>query len=76
MVEAFLGKTTASGAFAERRKEQNFTWFRAMIEEHLKSSFFEHPEIAKQLPGIEKSVIDGEIPVTRAVERLMRVYKA
>jgi LAO/AO transport system kinase len=76
VVEAFIENTVASGAFDERRKEQNFTWFRSMIEEHLKSSFFEHPEIAKHLPDIEKSVIDGEMPVTQAVEYLMRVHKA
>ncbi|MCP4195615.1 MAG: methylmalonyl Co-A mutase-associated GTPase MeaB [Proteobacteria bacterium] len=76
VVEAFIENTTASGAFAERRKEQNFTWFRTLIEEHLKSNFFEHSDIAKQLPEIERSVIDGEMPVTQAVDLLMRAYKA
>jgi LAO/AO transport system kinase len=75
VVGAFIENTTASGAFAERRKEQNFTWFRTLIEEHLKSNFFEHSDIAKQLPDIERAVIDGEMPVTQAVDYLMRAYK-
>ncbi len=75
VIEGFRSQTEASGVFEKRRKSQTLSWVHMMIEDYLKSLFFNHPEVAAALPQIEKSVVNGELPTVAAVESLLKLFK-
>jgi LAO/AO transport system kinase len=47
-----------------------------MIEDHLRSRFFSHPVVQQRLPAIEKEVVEGTLPVTTAVQDLIRAFES
>ena len=71
MIEDFRKSTSESGIFADRRKHQVRDWLHAMIDDQLRSRFHHHPGVNDILPGIEKAVMDGEIPATTAARMLL-----
>jgi LAO/AO transport system kinase len=75
-IERFRDETTASGVFAARRREQARDWVYTMIEDHLRSRFFSHPVVQQRLPAIEKEVVEGTLPVTTAVQSLIRAFES
>lgn len=75
LIERFREITSASGVFAERRRTQAREWVSSLIEEYLRTRFYAHPAVRAQLPVIEAAVVDGALPVTAAVQQLMRLYE-
>lgn len=71
VIENFRRNTTESGVFADRRKHQVRDWLHAMIDEQLRSRFHHHPGVNDILPGIEKAVMDGDLPATTAARLLL-----
>ncbi|URC12783.1 methylmalonyl Co-A mutase-associated GTPase MeaB [Flavobacterium sp. B183] len=67
--------TSSTGFFQERRKEQNQFWMMEAIDEHLKSNFYNHPEIIGQLIQIKKAVQNDEISPFAAAQFLLDKYK-
>ena len=67
--------TSSTGFFQERRKEQNQFWMMETIDEHLKSNFYNHPEIIGQLIQIKKAVQNDEISPFAAAQFLLDTYK-
>ncbi|OHT45203.1 methylmalonyl Co-A mutase-associated GTPase MeaB [Flavobacterium tructae] len=67
--------TSSTGFFQERRKEQNQFWMMETIDEHLKSNFYNHPEIIGQLIQIKKAVQNDEISPFAAAQFLLDKYK-
>jgi LAO/AO transport system kinase len=61
----------ASGALAERRREQQLRWLWTMIEERLGAAFRAHPRVATRLAAIESDVRDGRVPPTQAARQLL-----
>lgn len=76
VIEAFHQQTTDSGVFQSRRKSQTRDWLYAMMEEHVRSLFFAHPNVAQQLPELEQAVIEGALPVTSAARQLLAVFES
>lgn len=74
IITSFMENTSESGAFAERRKLQAQEWMFSQITERLEQSFYQHSEVKKLLPIYKKSVIEGNITVTNAVNDLFRSY--
>jgi LAO/AO transport system kinase len=72
IIEKFNETTRESGAFADRRKQQSIEWMHAMIEEELRNRFLRSERIQALLPGIEAQVADNTLPVTSAVNQIMR----
>jgi LAO/AO transport system kinase len=70
----FREHTTASGAFAARRRQQAREWLRALIDEQLRAAFYDRPAVRAALPGIEAAVMDGEMPATAAARRLLALF--
>lgn len=50
MITDFEQQTKENGYFQQHRNEQNKFWLIQTINEHLKSSFYQHPTIKKELP--------------------------
>jgi LAO/AO transport system kinase len=75
VIEAFRRTTVASGVFAARRQAQILDWVQAMIEEHLKARFFNHPGVMSIRPQIEQAVLVGTMPATVAVQMLLEKFE-
>lgn len=74
-MRGFQENTKASGMFLKRRESQVRDWIYAMIKDQLEQKFFNHPEVKKVMPVIEREIIDGKQPVTQAVKYLFDQYE-
>ncbi|OXB24704.1 ATPase/protein kinase [Flavobacterium tructae] len=74
-ISDYTETTSSTGFFQERRKEQNQFWMMETIDEHLKSNFYNHPEIIGQLIQIKKAVQNDEISPFAAAQFLLDKYK-
>lgn len=75
VVEAFRETTTKSGVFAARRQAQILDWVQSMIEEHLKTLFFNHAGVKSIRPQIEQAVLAGTMPATVAAQVLLEKFE-
>ncbi|MFJ7933798.1 methylmalonyl Co-A mutase-associated GTPase MeaB [Sporosarcina sp. NPDC096371] len=53
-----------------RRQSQTKDWFRSMINDRLIDTFFAEPGKKEQVAKLEKSLLEGNLTVTGAVDRL------
>jgi len=60
--------------FLEKRKEQNQFWMMETIDEQLKISFYNHPEIIQLLDSTKKAVQNDEISPFAAAQILLDSY--
>jgi len=74
MVEEFAGLTQSSGVFAERRRRQAEEWVFALIEEHLKNTFYRDSRIKAEIPDLRRRIDNGEILPTAAAEQLLDLF--
>jgi LAO/AO transport system kinase len=74
VITKFKEHTKSTGAFEGRRKNQALEWAYSLIEEQIKKSFYNNPDIIKSLPKIQKDILSGKILPTAAAEELLRVY--
>lgn len=75
VVEKFCQQTRESGVFVQRRKNQTLDWVYSMVEEHLRSRFFNHPGVKAERPQIEQAVIEGTLPATVAAQELLSTFE-
>jgi hypothetical protein len=47
----------------------------AIVEEHLHALFFNHPEIQKFLPLVQRAVLDGKMPPTVGAQTLLQKFE-
>ena len=73
-ISDYLALTTSNTYFKEKRKEQNQYWMMETINEQLKSNFYNHPEIIKQLEENKKAVQNDEISPFAAAQILLKKY--
>ncbi len=74
-IEDFRDKTRASGVFDARRQAQTLDWVYTMVEEHLRSSFFNHTGVGSIRVEVERAVVEGHLPPTVAANELIRKYE-
>ena len=60
--------------FEQKRQEQNQYWMMETINEQLKSNFYNHPEIIKELEASKKAVQNDEISPFAAAMNLLKKY--
>ncbi|MEN6413531.1 MAG: methylmalonyl Co-A mutase-associated GTPase MeaB [Veillonellales bacterium] len=70
----FMSRTRQSGVFAARRRRQTLQWVYGMVEEHLRSLFYQNPAILANKRDIERQVNAGEISATMAVQQFIRLF--
>jgi LAO/AO transport system kinase len=75
-IEEFRRKTNESGVLQTRRRNQTLEWVYAMIEEHLRTSFFKHAGVESIRADIERAVVKGHIPPTVAAKELIQKFEA
>lgn len=74
VIEEFCRVTKESGMFESRRQSQVRDWLHVMVQEELKARFYHHPNVLYILPTIEKTVIEGKMPVTTAAKELLKWF--
>ncbi|WP_027395483.1 methylmalonyl Co-A mutase-associated GTPase MeaB [Aquimarina latercula] len=75
LILRYLDISTKNGYFEQNRIRQNKFWLLQTIEEELKSSFYNHPEIKKSLPDQIKAVQQHKITPFAAATSLLNQHK-
>ena len=75
-IQRFRSQTVESGIFDSRRKSQTLEWIYEMVDEHMRTLFFNHPGVAGAIPETERSVFNGSLPPTAAATRLINIFES
>jgi LAO/AO transport system kinase len=75
VVEKFRAQTLESGVLEKRRRTQTLDWVYSMVQEHLRSSFFQHAGVERIRAEVEHDVLWGRMPPTVAVQQLIREFE-
>ena len=73
-VEQYLQHIELNGYFMANRNRQNKYWMYETINETLKSSFYNNPEIESKLADIEQRVLDAKLSSFIAAKELLDIY--
>lgn len=73
-LEQYIDLTRQNGYFDRRRRDQARYWLHETIQQKLRQLFFEHPEVKRQLPGIEKAILEGRMSSFQGAERLLQLF--
>ena len=73
-VEEFLDHTERNGYFQHNRNRQNKYWMYESINEALRNSFYQDPEIEKRIADYEKRVLDARLSSFVAAKELLDIY--
>ncbi|MCB0752491.1 MAG: methylmalonyl Co-A mutase-associated GTPase MeaB, partial [Ignavibacteriae bacterium] len=74
MISEFIKLSKTNNSFIEERKKQSLQWMHSLIEESLKNSFFNNPDVKKDLKEIEKQIISEKILPTVAADILLKRF--
>jgi LAO/AO transport system kinase len=75
IIEEFHRLTRESGVLDNRRQSQTLDWVYAMVEEHLRTRFFNDLNVNQIRPHIEQNIINGTMSATHAVHELLKAFK-
>lgn len=75
VIQKFKEITVSANVFESRRQSQTRDWIYSMIKDYLEASFFNQPNIKKQLPITEEKVMSGMQTVSSAVKELIQLYE-
>lgn len=67
----FRARQESSGAFLQRRRQQDQSWMWELIDTGLREKFRRHPAVCEQLPALAKEVVDGKIAASVAARQLL-----
>ena len=73
-VEQYLQHIEQNGYFMANRNRQNKYWMYETINETLKSSFYQNPEIEAKLADVEQRVLDAKLSSFIAAKELLELY--
>jgi LAO/AO transport system kinase len=73
-VEEHHERLAAKGLFVERRRQQQLRWMWSLVDEGLRTTVRERPDLAAALPQLEADVLEGRITPTLAAEQLLRAF--
>jgi LAO/AO transport system kinase len=62
-----------SGELADKRRNQALDWMWALVEDSLKSRFYNNPSVKQALPGIIEAVECQRIAPTAAAHQLLKI---
>jgi LAO/AO transport system kinase len=74
LIKTFETQTKESGVFDERRKNQALEWVYSMIENYLKESFYNNPEVRNQFHQVKQEIMNETLLPTTAAEQLLRTF--
>ncbi|MEJ2124225.1 MAG: methylmalonyl Co-A mutase-associated GTPase MeaB [Alphaproteobacteria bacterium] len=62
----------ASGAFADKRRQQSVVWMQALIEDRLRSLIHDDPKVVRQLVELQTEVKEGRLLPALAADAVLR----
>lgn len=71
----YFSLTKKNGYLESNRKKQAVYWMNEAIQDQLKSIFFTHPKIKKELPVLEDKVAKGTISSFKAASELLKLFE-
>jgi len=74
LIKTFETRTKESGVFDERRKNQALEWVYSMIENYLKESFYNNPDVRNQFHQVKQKILNETLLPTAAAEQLLRTF--
>ena len=74
MINEYIIFTKSNGFFERRRHEQAKYWMYESINEMLRRTFYNNPKIEKQLPLMERKVLDNEISSFVAAKQMLDMF--
>jgi LAO/AO transport system kinase len=73
-INDFVINTKSSFVFDNRRKQQVIEWIYSLVDEGIKSRFYDNLNIFDKRKEMEKKVLSGLITPTFAVNQLLKLY--
>ena len=73
-VEQYLQHIELNGYFTSNRNRQNKYWMYETINETLKSSFYNNPEIQERMADVEQRALDAKLSSFIAAKELLDIY--
>jgi LAO/AO transport system kinase len=73
-VERWHTQRAASGALAERRRQQNRRWLWALVEDQLRHALHTHPSVQSIRDDLERQVLSGATPPAVAARRILKAF--
>jgi LAO/AO transport system kinase len=73
-IQDHRSRMSATGELARRRSGQARAWMWNELEESLTVAFKSHPQVARDLPELERAVTAGELPAAAAARRLLQTF--
>ena len=70
-IQSYHNQTIINGYFEHKRKAQSKYWMYETINEELKRTFFNHPEISREIKIIEQKVTEGSLSPFKAAHLLL-----
>lgn len=74
VITDYCSVTQKNGFFDQNRLEQSRFWMHESIEDTLKKSFYEHPELKAKILGFENDVVGGKLSSFEAADVLIEQY--
>jgi LAO/AO transport system kinase len=74
LIKTFETRTKESSVFDERRKNQALEWVYSMIENYLKESFYNNPDVRNQFHQVKQKILNETLLPTAAAEQLLRTF--
>ncbi len=71
IIEEHRAIGSADGEFERRRQQQLIGWMWEMVDEGLRTTVREHPEVATTLADLEKAVLEGRTTATAAADQIL-----
>jgi LAO/AO transport system kinase len=73
--ERFHAAMSASGALAAKRKRQALDWLDALVEHALRTRFYQHPAVKRELAAVRAAVAAGALTPAAAAAKLLGLAK-
>lgn len=74
-IQNYVTLTKENGYFDSNRKNQAVYWMNESIQQQLNETFFQNPNVKKELPVLEKQVAKGSISSFKAASELLNLFK-
>ena len=74
IIQSYRRKLGASGELDKKRSRQALDWMWSLVEESLKTRFYDDPEVAAHVPELSAHVEKGRMAPPTAADRLLANY--
>jgi LAO/AO transport system kinase len=71
LIEKFYAELEPKGVIARRRNQQAGEWLSDLIREELQRRFYQDARVKARLPGLQESVLRGEVTAVQAARMLL-----